>query len=124
MKERTFRICAAIVFVLWTITLWHLEMGMKPVHAQAITAASPYSFGVTGALANCPAVASGATQYCFTTTGIYQSISGAAWTLVGASSAVTLTVNGTTKTLPASFTIASSAPTVTASATPGAITAN
>jgi hypothetical protein len=86
------------------------------VHAQAVTALSPYSFQVTGTLANCPAVASGTTQFCFTTTGLYQSISGAAWALAGGATSVALTLNGTTKTLPASFTISAAAPTVSATA--------
>ena len=73
------------------------------VEAQAITSTTPLSLQVSGTFANCPAVVSGSTQFCFTTTGIYQSLSGAAWTLAGGATAVTLTLNGTTKTLPASF---------------------
>ena len=63
----------------------------RAVYAQAITAASPYSFQVTGTLANCPVVASGVTQFCFTTTGLYQSVNGGTWALVsgGTSGAVT-----------------------------------
>jgi hypothetical protein len=85
------------------------------VHAQATTAATPYSFSVTGTLANCPAVSTGVTQYCFTTTGIVESINGAAYVAVGGSSAApSITLNGVTKNLPASFTIAGSAPNITA----------
>jgi hypothetical protein len=58
-------------------------IGGGVVHAQAITSATPYSFSVTGTFANCPAVVAGTTQYCFSTTGISESISGAAWVPVG-----------------------------------------
>ncbi len=64
-----------------------LAYGASKVHAQATTAATPYSIQVTGTLANCPVVTAGTTQYCFTTTGIYQSLSGATWALVGAAGA-------------------------------------
>lgn len=43
-----------------------------------------------------------------------RSINGAAWTVVGNPVAVSLTLNGTTKALPASFTIAAAAASVTA----------
>ena len=98
----------------------------KRVYAQAITSASPYSFTVTGTLANCPAVstiASGSAGYCFTNTGLAQSVSGSAWTILGgAAAAPTLTLNGVQKTLPASFTIAASAPAVSTTATAAAPT--
>jgi hypothetical protein len=62
-------------------------IGGGVVHAQAITSATPYSFSVTGTFANCPAVVAGTTQYCFSTTGISESISGAAWVPVGGAAA-------------------------------------
>ena len=99
----------------------------KRVYAQAITSASPYSFTVTGTLANCPAVstiASGSAGYCFTNSGLAQSVSGSAWTILGgAAASPTLTINGTQKTLPASFTIAAAAPTISATGSAPAISA-
>jgi hypothetical protein len=100
---------------------------VKSTHAQAVTAATPYSFTVTGTLANCPAVStipSGTAGYCFTNTGLVQSVSGAAWGPPGGAASISLTLNGTTKVLPNSFTIAVAAPSVTATAAASAVTAN
>ena len=92
-----------------------LAYGASKVHAQATTAATPYSIQVTGTLANCPTVAAGTTQYCFAVTGLYQSINGASWALLGGVSVVpTLTLNGTTKALPGPFTIAAGTTPITA----------
>ena len=88
------------------------------LEAQSVTSGTPYSFSVTGTLANCPAVStilSGQAVYCDTITGPYFAASGAtAYTslLPGAVAAPQLTINGTTKTLPATFTIIASAPTI------------
>ena len=91
---------------------------------QAVTPATPYSFSVTGTLANCPAIASGTTQYCFTTAGEYQSINGGTYSIVGGAAAnPNLTINGTTKPLPGPFTIAVAAPTVSATATSPTVSA-
>lgn len=100
-----------------------LAFGIHKVHAQAITSATPWSFSATGTLANCPAIASGSTQYCFTMTGLYQSISGAAWTLVGAGSGVTSvelcvgTACSAAKTGAAVLTLTPAAPTITSTST-------
>jgi len=51
------------------------------VAGQAITAATPFSFAVTGTLANCPAASATIAQYCFTNTGLYQSLDTTSWTL-------------------------------------------
>lgn len=84
------------LFVVAMITGWGWTIPYSAVHAQAITSATPYSFQTTGTQANCPAVAASTTQYCFTTTGLYQSLSGSAWTLVGATAVgvTSLTVCG------------------------------
>ena len=77
------------------------------VKAQAVTTATPFSVQATGTLANCPAATSGQTWYCLTSTGAYQSINGGAYTAIGgAAAAPTLSINGVSKTLPASFTLA------------------
>lgn len=88
--------------------------------AQAITAATPYAFQSTGLVANCPAVAQGVNQWCFTTTGEYQSLNGSPWSLLVASAGVTsVTINNVAKGGPnPSFTLISNVP-----ATPASITA-
>jgi hypothetical protein len=55
------------------------------VHAQGT--AVPYAYFAVpsgGTVTNCPAVISGVTAFCFVATGEFESLSGAAWTLVGA----------------------------------------
>ena len=100
-----------------------LLIGVGVVKAQAVTFATPYAFAVTGTLANCPALSTiptGTGMYCNTNLGPYFAAGGAiAWTslLPGAAAAPALTLNGTTKTLPASFTIAAAAPAVNTTAT-------
>lgn len=89
---------------------------------QAITSATPAAISSTGVLANCPVVAPGASQWCFTTTGEYQSLNGSPWALITAGptpAPITLTLQGVTKTLPASFTFSS-----TTSATTNPVTVN
>lgn len=91
-------------------------VGMPSTHAQAITAGSPFFFSVTGSIANCPLVStipSGTAGYCFTNTGLAQSISGSAWVLAGSGATPSLTINGTTKVLPGPFTITAAAPVIT-----------
>lgn len=90
------------------LVLFVLVAAVAGSKGQAITAASPGVTSTTGLFANCPVVALGTTQWCYTTTGIYQSLNGSAWAVLGVSSVpptVTLTINGTQKTLPASFTL-------------------
>ena len=101
-------------------------VGMPGIHAQAVTNATPYSINVTGTLANCPVAAVGSYQYCFTTTGIYQALNVATWSLAGGGGAApSLTINNVTKILPASFTITAAAPIVTdPTATAPTVTAN
>jgi hypothetical protein len=50
--------------------------------AKAQATAQVYAFSVQAGttVANCPAVASGVTSYCYTAAGAYQSINGATWT--------------------------------------------
>jgi hypothetical protein len=85
------------------------------VKAQSITSSTPWAFAISGTLANCPVASASLAQYCFTSTGLYQAIDATSWTAVGgAAAAPALTINGTTKTLPASFTISASAPNVPA----------
>lgn len=89
-------------------------IGMPSTHAQAVTATTPFAFSVTGTVANCPVAVAGAYQYCFTTTGLFQALNTTTWTLAGGSGATpSITINGTTKPLPASFTITAAAPVVT-----------
>lgn len=55
------------------------------VHAQG--AAVPYAYFAVptgGTVSSCPAVISGTTAFCFVATGEFQSLSGAAWTQIGA----------------------------------------
>jgi hypothetical protein len=96
------------------LVVFFCVLGIPSTHAQAVTASTPLAFSVTGTLANCPAAVVGSYQYCFTTTGIYQALNVATWTLAGGSGvAPSITINGATKTLPASFTITAAAPVVT-----------
>lgn len=129
------KILAGIAVV---VLLFSAGVGIR-AHAQAVTAATPYTFSTTGTSVNCPAVAPGVSQWCFTTDkGALQSLNGSAWAVLGAvgpqgpagptgatgatgpagpagtASNVALTINGTTKTLPASFTLQ----------TPNTVTAN
>jgi hypothetical protein len=84
-----------IALVIWIIVGLSF-LGVR-VHAQAVTNATPQVQTYTGTLANCGAVsATGTMNACFTATGIYTSINGTPYTLLGgtASGAVTQ-VNGT-----------------------------
>lgn len=100
-------VLAATLFGL-TVVLLGGMYNARPIEAQAITAATPFSFAVTGTLANCPAASATISQYCFTNTGLYQSLDATTWTLIGTAAAPQLTINGVQKSLPASFTIATS----------------
>jgi hypothetical protein len=97
-----------ICWVILMATIIFFTVRPPALRAQAITAATPMSFTSTGTLANCPPVTASAAQWCYTTTGLYQSLNGSAWTLLGGAPtppAVTITLNGVTKTLPATFTV-------------------
>lgn len=104
-------------------------IGVRVVKAQAITFATPFAYATTGVLANCPALSTipvGTGVYCNTNTGPYFAAGGAtAYTslIPGAAAAPSLTLNGTTKILPASFTIAAAAPTISATGSAPAISA-
>lgn len=96
------------------------------VRAQQASSATPAAFQVSGLLANCPAAAAGAYWYCFTTTGLYQSFNGAAYSLAGgvsSSGVSSISINGSAaKTGAVTFTLTDT-PTVSVSAPAVTVTA-
>ena len=92
------------------------------LRGQQITSATPYAFGVSGTLANCPVASITASQYCFTVGGEYAALASATWTCVAGpcmpvAGSAQLTINGTTKTLPGPFTISATVPAITSTIT-------
>lgn len=88
------------------------------VKAQAAIPAFPaYIVSTnTGTLSQCPAVAAGQAGWCIASGVYYVEQNGGAWTPLptGTAAAPQLTINNITKTLPASFTVGTTAPTATA----------
>lgn len=99
----------ALAIMLLSLATFGLDMQLRVIHAQAITPATPQEFTVTGLAANCqlnPASTPPHIDYCFTADkGILSAVNGAAFTPIGGTASASLTVNGVTKTLPATFNI-------------------
>jgi len=89
-----------------------------PSRPQKVEAQAAQAFTMSGSAAHTTCLTPAATAYylCVASDGIFVSNAGAAYFQIVAPAAgttPTLTLNGTTKTLPASFTITATGPTVT-----------
>jgi len=93
--------------------------------AGAIRAQNPtlspgyFTYAASISHSNCVVPAAGTTAYCFAGDGAWVSVNGAAFVQFAPAAGVAapaLTINGTTKTLPATFTISAAAPTTSAPA--------
>jgi hypothetical protein len=71
---KLFKICIAALFIVWTATLWHLEM--HQVHAQS---AQAYTMAGSAAHTTCVTPAVGSYFLCVATDGIWVSNNGAAY---------------------------------------------
>lgn len=87
------------------------------LHAQNVSLTpSVLSMASTAVAANCPAPVASTTVYCFAADKLQVSPNGGAYVVIwpaGGAAVPALTINGTTKTLPASFTVAVGAPSAT-----------
>ena len=76
----------------------------QQLHVVKAQSGNPLQMQVSGVHTACTVTAA-TTSFCFATDGLWQSLNGAAYTQLGGTASASLTVNGVTKTLPATFNI-------------------
>lgn len=111
------KLLAAIAFVAFLLGMTLDHFTATPVHAQTAVVPALLFCNAAHTTSTCPAFPSGVPSAMIATDGFWFTENGTSPVNLAASSSISLTLNNVTKTLPASFTVATSAPTATATAT-------